>query len=405
MLKTTLIVSLAGLVALASVVSCGERPPTFDKIIVTPLDSPAGPVSSGPNLCSATDGRALLSWIEKDSASSSLMFASWQNGSWSPGRTIATGTDWFCNWADFPAMAALSKESYMASWLAKSSAGTYSYDIYLTQTADGGQTWTEAIIPHDDGTPTEHGFVAMRPLDSESFAVAWLDGRQTVDENGSMTLRYAAIKDDGTISDEAVVDDRVCDCCQTAMTIAGDGSILICYRDRSDEEIRDISIVRFTDGEWSQPAWVAVDGWQIEGCPVNGPAMDSSDSLVVVSWFTMGANDSARVYASFSNDNGQNFAKPIRIDSGDPMGRVDVVMLDAKNALVSWLEKSNDTTRIAVRSVDPTGVASDEIIVSNTKQSRSSGFVRTAVVPQGVLIGWTDASEPSLVRSALISFE
>lgn len=406
--KTTSFVTLVGLAALALIVAnlaCENKPTTSSKIIVTPLKSPAGPESSGPNLCSAPGGGALLSWIVKDSASASLKFSSWNDGGWSAAKTIASGEDWFCNWADFPAMAALSNDRFIASWLAKSSSGTYAYDIYLSQSANSGQNWSDGAVPHDDGTPTQHGFVAMLPLDSISFAVAWLDGRQTVDKGGSMTVRYATIKDDGTISEAAVVDDRACDCCQTAMTITDDGSILICYRDRSDEEIRDISIVRYNDGQWSQATSVAADGWKINGCPVNGPAMDSSDSLVVVSWFTMGGNDSARVYAAFSNDNGQNFAQAIRIDAGDPMGRVDVVMLDNRQALVSWFEKGNDTTRIAVRTVTTEGVLSDPVSVSDTKPSRSSGFARMAVVPEGVLIGWTDAGEPSMVESALISFE
>ena len=408
MRKTTPFVTLVGLAALALVfacLACEKQPATFSKIIITPLESPAGPASSGPNLCSAPGGGALLSWTLKDSASSSLKFTRWQGASWSTSQTIASGDDWFCNWADFPVMTALSNDKLIASWLAKSSSGTYSYDIYLSQSANGGQVWTEGIIPHDDGTPTEHGFVAMLPLDNASYAVAWLDGRQTVDKDGSMTVRYATIKDDEKISEARVVDNRACDCCQTAMTIAGDGSILICYRDRSDAEVRDISIVRFSDGQWSEPAPVSDDGWQIEGCPVNGPAMDSSDSLVVVSWFTMGANDSARVYTAFSTDNGQNFARPIQIDSGDPMGRVDVVMIDKTKALVSWFEKSNDSTYVAVRSVNLAGRVSQLVKVTDTKRSRSSGFARMAVVPQGVVIGWTDAFEPSRVKTALVSFE
>ena len=44
------------------------------------------------------------------------------------------------------------------------------------------------------------------------------------------------------------------------------------YRDRSPEEIRDISVVRLVDGVWTEPAPVHADNWMIEGCPVNGPA-------------------------------------------------------------------------------------------------------------------------------------
>ena len=48
------------------------------------------------------------------------------------------------------------------------------------------------------------------------------------------------------------------------------------YRDRTEAEIRDIAIVRLVDGIWSDPALVSADGWEIAGCPVNGPAIDSA---------------------------------------------------------------------------------------------------------------------------------
>ena len=44
----------------------------------------------------------------------------------------------------------------------------------------------------------------------------------------------------------------------------------------SDKEVRDIYITRNTDNEWETPVPVYNDGWEIYGCPVNGPKVVSN---------------------------------------------------------------------------------------------------------------------------------
>jgi hypothetical protein len=48
---------------------------------------------------------------------------------------------------------------------------------------------------------------------------------------------------DGTLGKEVLLDGRVCECCATSAASTPDG-IAVVYRDRSKEEVRDISIVR-----------------------------------------------------------------------------------------------------------------------------------------------------------------
>jgi hypothetical protein len=43
----------------------GSKEPPIVRIVVQELDTPAGPGSGEPNLRAATDGRVLLSWIER----------------------------------------------------------------------------------------------------------------------------------------------------------------------------------------------------------------------------------------------------------------------------------------------------------------------------------------------------
>jgi hypothetical protein len=153
----------------------------------------------------------------------------------------------------------------------------------------------------------------------------WLDGRNamTIDSAGrpvhleegasDMTLRTAVIRADGTISSEALIDPRVCDCCQTS-AVATSGGAVVAYRDRSAAETRDISVSVFANGAWSEPANVHADGWKINGCPVNGPALASMSQrfgsivlrTVAAAWFSA-ARDTARVLFASSNDGGRSF--------------------------------------------------------------------------------------------------
>ncbi len=373
-------------------------------ISVKPLTSPAGPNSGEPNFAVSPSGQATLSWVEKsDDNLSSLLVSYYADKQWSAPKLVASGDDWFVNWADFPSIAIDKDENILASWLKKSAPDTYAYDVHLAISADGATSWAKSFVPHTDKTQTEHGFVSAEPLAEGGFAVAWLDGRQTAEKGGAMSLRFATVNSKGAVSNEALLDNRTCDCCQTTMAILSDGTTLVGYRDRSDDEVRDTYIVRNQDGAWSAPIRVSNDKWKIAGCPVNGPALASSDSLVVISWFTMGSDEKPKVYCAFSHDSGLTFGEPMRLDGGNPLGRVDAVMYDSQTALVSWLEQIGESAEIIVRAVQPDNSLSKPKTVTESTTSRASGFARMAPTKDGVLIAWTNDTDTSTIGAALVT--
>jgi len=134
---------------------------------------------------------------------------------------------------------------------------------------------------------------------------------------------------------------RTCSCCQTSAAITGNGTVLIAYRDRTVGEIRDISIVRRHNGIWSDPVNVHADGWEISGCPVNGPAIDAQATEAVVAWFT-GADNIPTIKVAFSEDSGATFGSAFQVDNGEGVGRVDTLMLATGEALISWVEWTSD---------------------------------------------------------------
>ena len=372
-------------------------------------DSPAGVDSREPELTTTADGRIIMSWVEKVGQKRyALRFASRDAVKWSPAGTVAEGENWFVNWADFPSVIALANGNLAAHWLVKSGAGTYAYNVNIATSKDGGQSWSKPIVPHRDNTETEHGFVSLLPLPDGRLGAVWLDGRnlKNVKESHAeqkplptnMTLRYAAIDMSGVISDEAQLDERVCECCQTSAAVTSEGAIAV-YRDRSDSEVRDIYSVSRQEANWTAPRPVYADNWEINGCPVNGPSVAADGKRVAIAWYTE-AGAAPKVKAVFSNDAGVTFSPPVEVDDGNTLGRVDVLLLPDGSALVCWMAGTAESGTIKVRRVHADGSLDPPTVVAETSISRSSGFPRMARLGNEVHFAWTEFGKPSHVRTA-----
>lgn len=354
---------------------------------VEALPCPAPVGSAQANLVRSADGTAWLSWVEPHERGHRLRFAAYEDNEWSEVRTIAAGKRWFVNWADLPSMLALPSGRLVAHWLVKSGRGTYDYDVHLAQSADGGVTWSESLIPHRDGVRAEHGFVSLLPAADDHTAVVWLDGREMkAQPPGPMTLRYAEVSASGAIRRSARLDERVCECCQTSAA-AGPNGPLVVYRDRSHDEVRNIAITRCIDGKWTRPEPVCRDEWKIAGCPVNGPAIAASGAHVAVAWFT-GADGRAQVRLARSDDGGASFAKPIVIDRGNPVGRVDVVVRANGDAWICWVGRSEGEGELRIRRVAADGKPSPPAVIAKVDTDRHAGFPQMVEVPGRLLLAY-----------------
>ena len=356
------------------------------------IKTPSSINSSLPRLFSNGED-LLMSWIQNKDSIASLKYSKFNGINWTAPTEIISGSDWFVNWADFPAIAD-NNGSVLTNILKKSAEGTYTYDIHLQLYSKQKNTWKNNILLNQDGIKSEHGFVSMLPYNNDSFFVTWLDGRTLVGvpkENEQMTLRAAFIDAEGEISNDILLDDKTCECCNTAATMTANGPI-VAYRDRSDTEIRDISIVRFVNGNWTAPKNVYQDHWEIPGCPVNGPAIDSFNDAVALAWFTA-ENDNPRIQVSFSENQGETFGLQYRVDNGNAIGRVDVVMIDQNNAVVSWMEPDGIDTLIQILKVSSNGEKNMPITITKTRSERSSGFPQLEVVGDKLYVAWTSLED------------
>jgi hypothetical protein len=362
---------------------------------VQELPSPAAAKSSLPNLTMTSDGRPLLSWVEPAGKGHSLRFAIREKQGWSKPKEVARGDRWFVNWADFPSVVAWPGGRMAAHWLEKSAKGTYDYDVHIAQSTDGGETWSKSLVPHVDGKKTEHGFVSLLPTTDGALSAVWLDGREMKAGDGghghgqgAMTLRYVEILGDGTLRKPALLDTRVCECCQTSAAMTQAGPVVV-YRDRSQDEVRDIGVVRRVDGVWTKPVLVCRDDWKIAGCPVNGPSIAAAGKHVAVAWFTA-AEGKSRVKLALSHDAGSSFDEPIMIDKGSPLGRVEVVMRDDGRAFVCWLTHAEDTGAIRVRSIAVDGTVLPSVTIAASGTGRRNGFPQMVCVGSELVFAWSN---------------
>ena len=363
---------------------------------------PAAAGAREPSLFATQDGGVLLSWTEPTSQGFAVRFAVGTGAGWSEPRTVTQGTDMFVNWADFPSIAEFSNGTLIAHWLQKNGGASYAYDVNIALSKDGGRSWSKPLVPHRDHTQRQHGFVSLLPISPDRLTAFWLDGRnysstETFATGGessqdAMALRSVDINSDGVMSEETVLDPRTCTCCQTSAAVTTGGTIVVAYRDRSPDEIRDISVVRLVGGHWTKPSTVNVDGWRIEGCPVNGPAIDSEGKRVGVAWFSA-ASDIPQVNVAFSDDEGATFGSPTRLDRGSPEGRVDLLLLPDGSALVSWLEITTRGEELLLCRVSATAPCERPMRLFANRRGRTSGFPRMVRSGDNIYFAWTQPSQ------------
>lgn len=334
--------------------------------------------SSVPNLHLGPDSNMYTSWTrEYPDGNSELVFTSSIDPTT---RTIASGYDWVVNWADFPSMMRFGRKNVVANYLVETDRATFAYDIKLTISNDGGDTWGEAFSPHIDSTITEHGFVSLVAVGEDSFMAVWLDGRKYSQGLDIMELRGALINSEGEIIYSYLIDDNVCSCCATDAISTSDG-VTVVYRDRYEGEIRDMSLSHFdiSTKTWSAPYRLHFDKWKIAGCPVNGPAIAVSDDITVAAWFTMGETGREPSVLVSHSVNGIEYQEPVKVNSTYTIGRLDVCFVSEKIAAISWMEENEseneNVTYLKARTYNiNTGELGAISTVAEMDGARSSGF-------------------------------
>ncbi len=245
--------------------------------------------------------------------------------------------------------------------------------LVRTATAGAGaRTFGPAATLHAGGLTGARGWAALAAGPGGAANVAWLDGRGDGPARGGahgsgepapgaghgphaasrQDLFEATLFPDGSRLETRVATD-VCFCCKTAVAAAPPRTVYVAWRHIYRPNLRDIAVARSDDGgrTFGAPVRVSADGWALDGCPDDGPALGVDvRGALHVAWPTL-TGDAKGVFCSRSDDGGRTFAPRVRVDSS-PAGAAHPQMAVANDVvLVAWDEADGSRRRVALREI------------------------------------------------------
>ena len=404
----------AGVVALAALLAAcspGADDTSTTAFATRVVEFPGGAGSGQPRLAADIDGTPVLSWLEPASDGPvvngfALRYARFAGGAFGAPYQVTEGRDLFVNWADLPSVRPVTADVWAAHWLKFAEGSAGAYHVATSVSGDGGRTWNTPVQLNDDATAAEHGFVELFRW-NEVIGAFWLDGRQlaewSFDEPDKLlgtSLRLARLDGTGAVVAREIVDELVCDCCQPDMVMTAAGPV-VAYRDRTPDEIRDIVVRRHADGAWSDAVVVAADGWHIEGCPVNGPAIAAAGDSVAVAWFTAAGN-SARVRFARSSDGARSFAPAVDIDGAGSFGQVGLLLERDGTAIVTWWRRpAGGGLDLAVRTVGADGALGELRVLAHSTEFQPIDVPQLIATGDDALVAWTTLDAGGAVHTLL----
>ena len=307
-------------------------------------------------------------------------------------------------------------------WTAKANDGSR---LLIARSADAGASFTRAAAIPGSEAAGNRGWESTA-VDGEGHVVAiWLDHREMA-SSGSASMHHeghdhasaGAPKADGAAraqssklyfatldgtSSARSLSGGVCYCCKTSVAIGPDGAIYAAWRHVYPGNLRDIAFTMSRDGgrTFAAPVRVSTDGWILDGCPENGPALAvGADGAVHALWPTLVASatsDGEPTLALFhaASRNGGAFSSRERIASeGTP--RHPQLAATTAGLVAAWDEETATGSRrvvLARLSGSPARVSRE--IASGTSRAQTPSIAGTS---DGVVIAWTEGTEQSVIR-------
>jgi hypothetical protein len=360
--------------------------------------NPSGATSLQAHWGTSQDGSPLLSWVEKlKDGSLTLRYAIRRVAQWSEPRTIATNRHFFRQPAESPSVISFADGSLLAEWVEIPPGSGEAENIYVSASKDGVK-WTPPVMAHQDRSPVQHALVSMAASGDREASLVWLEALKG--EDAPSVLKRTVVSSDGKVVKEESLDSDVCTCCPTSIVKTSKG-LLVAYRDRTPQDIRDIATIRFENGRWLPSKILNPDKWEINACPVNGASASAKANRVVIAWYTE-AQDAPRTQLVISSDGGATIGKPIRVSTGNSFGHVSAALDDQGGAFVSWLEegKGADGVLLLVRQVTGAGVAG--AVTQVAQGSRSSiGYPRLLHAGSDTWIAWGNSGTGKIQTARL----
>jgi hypothetical protein len=307
-------------------------------------------------------------------------------------------------------------------WTAKPGAGTR---LLTSRSRDGGQTFSAPTVVAGSAANGNRGWESIAVNAAGHPVVLWLDHRDSATTSATGGHNHGAPESsasaaeasvaraalsrlyvgstDGGVPTQGLVH-GVCYCCKTAIATAPDGGISIAWRHVYTGGYRDMAFSRSRDGgrTFSAPVRVSQDGWQIAGCPEDGPAMavDARGRSHIV-WPTLVRENGRETMALFHavTADGNRFSQRTRLPAGDAAFHPQMVVTPGGELVAAWDEGSSGTrhVRLARARLTEAGIGGFAPLEDFREEGHHPAL---AVVPDGVVIAWTTTrdGQPSEIR-------
>jgi len=351
-----------------------------------------------PTLTTDPQGNAYVTWYTRGAlqGETKLQQKFWDGNAWSNTITIAQGSGWMVNWADFAQFSIDADGGAMVTWLA-GAVGHHGYGVMYQKRREAGAAWTAPKPLHVDRDAVEHGFVSLLPYTAGDFFATWI---QSTADGPPTDLRYCLYEPSGKAQEEHVLDPLICDCCSTAAVKFANGEVLVAYRNRSETEVRNIQLVRGNPRDaksWKPSDFAEPQDWTTQSCPVNGPSLAAMGPNVVLAYYHQGAKGDGQVKFAWSQDGGAKFSFPSILQrDGKILGRVGAAMLREDLALLTWLENMGGNSQWLACTLQMDGEVGPAILLGAVKGARADGFLQVVKVAGGVMAAWNGNEAESL---------
>jgi hypothetical protein len=220
-------------------------------------------------------------------------------------------------------------------------------DIRFVRSVDAGRSFSTPQTINDDGLQVGHRFESLGINERGELFMVWIDKRDLEaaladDEPYAGAALYYTWSTDGgaSFAPNRKIKDHVCECCRIALTFDEDGWPVVVWREVLDGGVRDHGIVRFLDRDrFTEIGRVAVDNWQIDGCPHHGPALTrDGDGAYHAVWLTGAGPRGPGAFYARTTDAALTFTEPMRIGTRTTLGHADIEALD-RHVVIVWKER------------------------------------------------------------------
>ena len=244
----------------------------------------ATPNATDAALAADRHGHVALTWVTGDASGQDLWLAlSADSGlTFAPPVRVNPRHGSVASHAESRPIAALGPGGeLLVAWSERRGDSLAIADLVVRASADGGRTLGPPVVVNDDAEdarPVFHGYASLAALPSGDWFALWIDPRERVtgaDGTQRASLFYAVSSDGGqSWSDNRPLTARACACCRVTALADSTGMIAVAYR-AVEGGCRDpaLAVTRDRGMSVALDTVLAADGWRLDICPVDGPAL------------------------------------------------------------------------------------------------------------------------------------